>query len=169
MSKKEIMEEIQGHSEELDNHFQELEAKLIKKAEQNLNPAVSRGMDWLIHAQNDDGGFGTKRGKESLFHLTAFALLALCKGGKTLDEPVIQKTLEYLQKHQDKRGFWPYKEGAQSESVGVTGMIVQALDLLNMKKVEDIFRDALDFLKERFVMEEGCWRDNEYADFWETL
>ena len=167
MSKKEVMEEILGDAAELDGHFQKLGEKFIAQAEKNLNPAIVSGVNWLIQTQNDDGGFGTDKGKESLFHLTAFALLALVKVGKTTDDPVIQKTLAYLRKHQTREGFWPYKEGEISESVGVTGLVIQALDLLNIKKVEEIFRDALDFLKERFVMDEGCWRDHETAEFWE--
>ncbi len=161
------MDEIQGNIEEFDRHFEELETKLVKTAEQNLNPAIQGGLDWLIRAQNEDGGFGTKKGKESLLHLTAFALLALSKGGKTQDDLVVQKTIAYLRKQQDSEGWWPYKEGIFTESVGVTGMIVQALAMLNIKKEEDIFRDSLEFLKERFSTERACWRDHGDADFWE--
>ena len=138
------MEEIQGDLEQLENHFQELENKLIKKAEENLNPAIDSGLNWLIKVQNPDGGFGTKKGEDSVFHLTAFAFLALCKGGRTQDDEAIQKTLDYLRRYQNSKGWWPLHDATSSESVGVTGMIVQALDLLKVKKVEDIFRDALE-------------------------
>ncbi|MHA1132062.1 MAG: hypothetical protein ACTSQQ_14825, partial [Candidatus Helarchaeota archaeon] len=96
MSKKEIQDEIQGNISVLANHFQQKIAQLVASAEYNLNPAIKLGINWLLRTQNEDGGFGIHEGKPSLIHLTAFALLALAKAGKTQDDPNISKALEYL-------------------------------------------------------------------------
>ncbi|MHA1278575.1 MAG: prenyltransferase/squalene oxidase repeat-containing protein [Candidatus Helarchaeota archaeon] len=167
MSKKEILDEIQGNISVLENHFQQKIDQLVASAEYNLNPAIKLGINWLLRTQNEDGGFGIHEGKPSLIHLTAFALLALAKAGKTQDDPNISKALEYLRLNQTNKGGWPYKKGNLTESVGVTGMIFQALDLLNFSRSDELFKIALDFLKAQFSEKEVCWQDNQYSDFWE--
>ncbi|MFX1297335.1 MAG: prenyltransferase/squalene oxidase repeat-containing protein [Promethearchaeota archaeon] len=167
MSKTEILDEIKGNISDLHNHFQALENKFTNQAENNLNPAIKLGLNWLVDVQNDDGGFGIQKGKPSIIHFTALALLALSKGGKTLDDPVIQKIIHHLGKLQTNKGWWPYKEGNVSESVGVTGIIIQALDILKINRSDMMFSIALDFLKERLSIKEGSWRDNEKSHFWE--
>lgn len=166
-SKKEIMDEIKGHISDLEHQFKTLENQFESHSKQNLNPAIKLGINWLVAAQNEDGGWGIQKGKPSVTHLCAFALLALSKAAQSLEEKTIQKALIYLRNHQSPQGWWPLKIGSRSESVGVTGLIVQALHILGLSKGDELLANALDFLKESLSASVGAWRDNDIADYWE--
>jgi hypothetical protein len=86
--------------------------------------AVLLGIDWLRQLQNSDGGFPTfSRGwgklpfDQSCADLTGHAIQALAKTAHVFTDSLSQKQLDaikksfvrsliYLEKHQDKSGFW---------------------------------------------------------------
>jgi len=89
-----------------------------------VREAVLSGIGWLSQLQNSDGGFPTfSRGwgklpfDQSCSDLTGHAILALAKTAQTFGDSLSQKQLSelkksfvrsviYLEKHQDKSGFW---------------------------------------------------------------
>ncbi|MHA1649587.1 MAG: prenyltransferase/squalene oxidase repeat-containing protein [Candidatus Helarchaeota archaeon] len=168
MSKKEIMEEIRGNIQELESYFKKLEQSMENNAKENLNPSIKGGVYWLINAQNEDGGFGIKKNEPSNIHLTAFALFALSKAGlRAGEDEAIDKALKYLKKTQNEEGWWGYEEDDTIGSVGVTSMVIQAFNILGIKRSEPFYKKALNFIYEQFSFERGCWRDNTYSEFGE--
>ena len=91
---------------------------------QVVQEAVFSGVVWLSQLQNSDGGFPTfSRGwgklpfDQSCADLTGHAILAMSKTAETIGDLLSQKQLSaikksfvrsviYLEKHQDKSGFW---------------------------------------------------------------
>jgi squalene-hopene/tetraprenyl-beta-curcumene cyclase len=89
-----------------------------------VREAVLSGVGWLHQLQNNDGGFPTfSRGwgklpfDQSCSDLTGHAILALAKTAHVFSDSLNQKQLAtikksfvrsviYLEKHQDKSGFW---------------------------------------------------------------
>jgi len=167
MSKREVLEELRENKIELDNYFKEFETEIDEDAERSLDLAIGKGLKWLENMQNADGGFGIGKGKESNIHLTSFALLALSKGGRTQENEVIKRALKYLEHTQDAEGWWSYEVNSTTESVGITGIIVQAFQALKMSKTNQMYRTALNYLKRAFSDIEGCWRDNKFSDYGE--
>ncbi len=161
------MEEFREKSAELEKFFDDFEEKIDNAAERSLSYAIGKGLKWIENIQNKDGGFGLKPGAKSNIHITSFAILALSKGGRTLDNDNIIRAIQYLEQHQNEDGWWSYEFGNTSESVGITGMIVQAFKYLKMSKTNKSFRNAVNFLKTRFSNSSGCWRDNKFSEFGE--
>jgi squalene-hopene/tetraprenyl-beta-curcumene cyclase len=89
-----------------------------------VREAVLLGVDWLRQLQNSDGGFPTfSRGwgklpfDRSCADLTGHAILTMAKTAHVYRDPLSEKQLSaikksfvrsviYLEKHQDKSGFW---------------------------------------------------------------
>jgi len=80
-------------------------------------PEVRRAVDWLIGAQNPDGGWGETadtydigyagdKGGPSTASQTAWALLGLMAAGATHYAPVA-RGVDYLLRTQGATGFWP--------------------------------------------------------------
>jgi len=161
------MEEFREKSSELDKFFIDFEGKMDNIAERSLSYAIGKGLKWIENIQNKDGGFGIKPGAKSNIHITSFALLALSKGGRNLENDNIKKAITYLERNQTDEGWWSYEYGNTSGSVGITGMIVQAFNILKMSKVNRSFRKAVNFLKTSFSNNSRCWRDNKHSEFGE--
>lgn len=141
-----------------------LEDTLEVEAEQITNPDIKRGLSWLLdRALNKHGGFGLAKGEPSIIQLTADALLALGKGGYRHDDPMIKKILQYLKGTQNANGSWPIESGNERESVGVTGMIVQSFNALELDRSNPMILKAMGFLLNSFSMEKGCWRENVHS------
>ncbi|MEI8151775.1 MAG: prenyltransferase/squalene oxidase repeat-containing protein, partial [Hyphomicrobiales bacterium] len=79
-------------------------------------PEMRKAAAWLISIQNADGGWGEDgasykldyRGYEpaaSTASQTAWALLGLMATGD-INEPAVQRGIEYLASHQGRDGFW---------------------------------------------------------------
>ena len=161
------MEEFREKKPELDKFFIDFESKIDNIAERSLSYAIGKGLKWIENIQNKDGGFGIKPGAKSNIHITSFALLALSKGGRSLDNENIKKAISYLEQNQNDEGWWSYEYGNTSGSVGITGMIVQSFKILKMSKINRSFRKAVNFLKQSFSNNSSCWRDNQHAEFGE--
>ncbi|HTX66094.1 MAG TPA: prenyltransferase/squalene oxidase repeat-containing protein, partial [Opitutaceae bacterium] len=80
------------------------------------SPPVRKAVDWLIAAQNEDGGWGESaesyrldyKGFErapSASSQTAWALLALMAAGQT-DRPEVARGVAFLAETQGRDGFW---------------------------------------------------------------
>jgi squalene-hopene/tetraprenyl-beta-curcumene cyclase len=79
-------------------------------------PEVRRAVDWLVRAQNDDGGWGETGDSYALDHRsnerkpstasqTAWALLGLMAAGEARN-PAAARGIDYLTARQDAGGFW---------------------------------------------------------------
>lgn len=161
------MEEFKEKTPELEEFFVDFEEKIEEISEHSLSYAIGKGLKWIENLQNEDGGFGLKKGAKSNIQNTSFALLALSKGGRTLDNDIVRGAIKYLEGYQDEEGWWSYEPGNISESVGITGMIVQAFQNMKMNTTNASFTKAVNFLKRSFSNSSGCWRDNEHTEFGE--
>jgi squalene-hopene/tetraprenyl-beta-curcumene cyclase len=83
-------------------------------------PEVARAVDWLVGAQNADGGWGETAETYELDYAggkraaatasqTAWALLGLMAAGAT-DHPAVERGVDYLLRTQGADGFWPEPE-----------------------------------------------------------
>ncbi|NHI92183.1 MAG: hypothetical protein EAX96_06735 [Candidatus Lokiarchaeota archaeon] len=161
--------DLRGKLEEVDKYFYDLKDEFDDLADKNPNWAIDKGLKWLERAQNSDGGFGISEGKDSVIHLTALALLVLSKVEKyTLDNNVIKIALKYLESTQNKEGWWSYDLGSKTGSVGVTGLVVQALKRIGVNSSNIMFQKSIMFLKESFSDEKSCWRDNPFSEYGEV-
>jgi squalene-hopene/tetraprenyl-beta-curcumene cyclase len=70
------------------------------------SPMAVRARDALLHNQNDDGGWGGKRGQPSTAEETAWAVLALLASGDPPQPPGVHRGLDWLIAHQQPDGGW---------------------------------------------------------------
>ena len=90
------------------------------------SPAARRAVDWLRANQNDDGGFGQFRGRDSNAQSTAYAvqgLVAADAGGA-----VLSRALAYLRGLQRGDGSIAYSSTSRQTPVWVTAQALMALE-----------------------------------------
>jgi len=85
----------------------------------STDPAIQRGVDWLLRYQHEDGGWGEScatyhdpslRGQgNSTPSQTAWALMGLMHGG-LVDHPAVERGLQYLLDTQKADGSWDEDE-----------------------------------------------------------
>jgi len=155
---------------DFDEYFEKLSQDIHGIAEKNPNWAVEMGLQWLEKNQNEDGGFGIKKGRESVIHLTALVFLTLSRSQKyDLKHPTVKGIIGYLKKTQNKEeGWWSYEEKSITGSVGVTGMILQAFNNINMNHSKDMYLEASTYIKNSYSNSKNCWRDNEFSEYGEV-
>lgn len=68
---------------------------LSQSKNEAVRPLIERGAKFLMEAQNDDGGWGGKRGVESKVTLTARALSALASV-ESADREVVERGFDYI-------------------------------------------------------------------------
>ena len=68
---------------------------LSQSKNEAVRPLIERGAKFLMEAQNDDGGWGGKRGVESKVTLTARALSALASV-ESADRKVVERGFDYI-------------------------------------------------------------------------
>jgi len=77
---------------------------------------MKAAIDLLLGAQNEDGGWGSVRGKHSNTEATAFALMALKSIEKEKFNRQVTAGLNWLLKHQKTDGSWPLNDGSKQSS-----------------------------------------------------
>lgn len=81
--------------------------------------SVSRGIAFLQQAQADDGSFSASSGPG----VTAIVATALLRSGRTADDPLVARALQYLQQHlHDDGGI--YQEGSRYKNYETSLSIV---------------------------------------------
>jgi squalene-hopene/tetraprenyl-beta-curcumene cyclase len=84
-----------------------------------LDPAVKSAVDFLREAQADDGSFSASSGPG----VTAIVATALLRSGLTANDPVVNRSLQYLQQHvHDDGGI--YAEGSRYKNYETSLSIV---------------------------------------------
>jgi hypothetical protein len=90
------------------------------------SPAAQRAVEWLRANQNDDGGFGQFRGRDSNAQSTSYAvqgLVAVDAGGA-----VLSRALAYLRGLQRGDGSVAYSSTSRQTPVWVTAQALMALE-----------------------------------------
>ncbi|TCL57630.1 squalene/oxidosqualene cyclase-like protein [Kineothrix alysoides] len=145
-------------------------------AEFRKRMAVEKGKEWLLYMQNDDGGWGTferfdgdKDFKDptestedpSVADITGHVLTALSSCGYTVDDPVIQKCLDYIKKDQNDQGAW-YGRWGLCYLYG-TSCILQGLADIGYDMNDEFIVKAVDWLLAQ-QNDDGGW--GEHFSWW---
>lgn len=104
---------------------------------------LQKGYDYLANSQNNDGGWGYRRGGMSYVEPTAFAILALFNtagaGGKDIPDKryqAVKKALIWLRTQQHSDGSW----GIMQADTGASWMTYPVVWVLNvMLKIPELF------------------------------
>jgi squalene-hopene/tetraprenyl-beta-curcumene cyclase len=116
-----------------------------------LSEAVSRGVSFLQQAQADDGSFSAGSGPG----ITAIVAAALLRSGRAVDDPLVARSLVYLQKHlHDDGGI--YQEGSRYKNYE-TSLSIVCFQLANKDgRYDDLLAGAEKFVKgQQWDEEEG--------------
>jgi squalene-hopene/tetraprenyl-beta-curcumene cyclase len=115
-----------------------------------LSQAVSRGVDFFEQAQSDDGSFSASSGTG----VTAIVATALMRSGRTANDPLVARALDYLEQHvHDDGGI--YQAGSRYKNYE-TSLAVVCFQLAN----RDGRYDKLLAGAEKFVKHEQ-WDEGE--------
>jgi squalene-hopene/tetraprenyl-beta-curcumene cyclase len=122
------------------------EADASKFDAKKYEATVEKGIDYLAHAQGEDGSFG---GRRSLVGVTAIVATAMLENGRTADDPVVAKALKHMEKYVQKDG------GIYTEAPGMdfhnyeTSIAIMCLAAANKdKRYDKLIRNAEKFLKD---------------------
>lgn len=77
---------------------------------------IETAIDFLLGAQNEDGGWGSVKGKRSNTEATAFAVMALRAFEKGRFNRPLAAGLSWLLQHQKDDGSWPLNDGSKQSS-----------------------------------------------------
>ena len=103
----------------------------LRSADELVDSQIIRdSRDFILEAQNQDGGWSYAPNAESDSNDTAAAIMALLEAGQQADSQEIQNALEYLQSVQNEDGGFAFTEG-QSDS-GSDAWVITALNKLNI-------------------------------------
>ena len=99
---------------------------ILKKAQYDYQ-LVDRAAQWLIDSQNDDGGWGIKKGEISNVSSTAMAMIALAECGRGNDS--LARGAAWLMATQNQDGGWDNIAGVYSSNTISTAQAIWALSL----------------------------------------
>src|SRR5262245_33787689 len=88
---------------------------------------IERAIDLLLAVQNEDGGWGSVKGKRSNTESTSFALIALKSLHGKLFDRQITAGLDWLVRYQRDDGSWSLNDEASKQSSWTTPIAVLAL------------------------------------------
>jgi hypothetical protein len=88
---------------------------------------IARAVDLLLSAQNEDGGWGSVKGKRSNTESTSFALMALKSIRSDLFDRQLTAGLKWLIRYQRDDGSWSLNYEASKQSSWTTPIAVLAL------------------------------------------
>jgi len=105
-------------------------------------PDIRRAASWLIHNQNDDGGWGAFKGQASRVWLTAMAVRALGVLDRTA--PALRAAAVWLIGARDSKArAWGERSG-QAPTVTHTAIVLVALVESNIYRNDRSFSDAVE-------------------------
>lgn len=104
--------------------------KLPTSSRADFGQTVTRGWNWLLERQNEDGSFFKSGGSNHRFYTDAQCTIALCEllaltGDERYREPAT-RAVNYLIETQSDLGGWRYEPALQSD-LSVTGWVLMAL------------------------------------------
>jgi squalene-hopene/tetraprenyl-beta-curcumene cyclase len=109
-----------------------------------LTEAINRGVAFLQQAQADDGSFSASSGPG----ITAIVAAALLRSGRTPADPLVARSLEYLEKHlHDDGGI--YQEGSRYKNYE-TSLSIVCFQLANSDgRYDELLAGAEKFVKQQ--------------------
>jgi squalene-hopene/tetraprenyl-beta-curcumene cyclase len=124
----------------------------------SVDKLVDAGASYLKSAQGEDGSWSPQAGPG----VTALAATGLLKNGRTVDDPVVAKALEYVEKHIRPDGGI-YRDGSTHKNYE-TCIAMMAFEAANAdKRYDEILKKAEAFVKkEQWDAEEGHDESSEY-------
>jgi squalene-hopene/tetraprenyl-beta-curcumene cyclase len=109
----------------------------------DVAPLVEKGVAFLEKSQAEDGSFSSESGTG----VTSLVTAALLKSGKTADDPVVAKALDYLKTFVQADGGI-YKPGSTHRNYE-TCIAVTAFHLANTDgRYDDLVKNAAEYIKE---------------------
>jgi hypothetical protein len=102
-------------------------ALLALRAAGQSDGNVSAASDWLVNAQNADGGWPLQSGGASAVDSTAAAVQALRVAGVSVDSAAVGNGLAYLHAAQRSDGGFPYAPSDVRSNAESTASVMQAL------------------------------------------
>ena len=144
--------------------------------------AIDRAVEWIDGMQSKNGGWGAFDADNTHYHLnsipfadhgalldpptadvSARCLSLLGQIGRTLDDPVVRRGIDYLKGDQEADGSWFGRWGVNY--VYGTWSVLCALNAVGEDMSADYVRRAVDWLKER-QQPDGGWGE-DCATYWE--
>jgi squalene-hopene/tetraprenyl-beta-curcumene cyclase len=112
----------------------------LSKAE--LQRVVDRGVAYFEQAQADDGSWSAGSGPG----ITAIVASALLRSGRTVEDPMVARALEYLEGHRrDDGGI--YQEGSRYKNYETSLAMVAFQDANKVGRYDDLLAKAEKFVK----------------------
>ena len=103
---------------------------LISAGESLQSEVITGARDFILAAQNEDGGWGWAPETGSDPNDTAAAIMALLSAGISKDDQVIQSAVSYLAGSQNEDGGFPFAEG--ESDAGSDAWVITALNKLDI-------------------------------------
>jgi squalene-hopene/tetraprenyl-beta-curcumene cyclase len=114
----------------------------------SLGQSVSRAVAFLAQAQADDGSFSKHPG------ITAIVTTSLLRNGRTANDPVVAKSLKYLETHVREDGGI-YREGSTHKNYETCTAMVAFQEANKDGRYKDVIAKAEKFVKDQ------QWDDGE--------
>ncbi|MFY1653376.1 prenyltransferase/squalene oxidase repeat-containing protein [Solwaraspora sp. WMMB762] len=105
-------------------------------------PDIRRAAFWLIHNQNDDGGWGAFKGQASRVWLTAMAVRALGVLDRTA--PALRAAADWLIGARDSKARGWGERSGQAPTVTHTAIVLVALVESNIHRNDKVLSDAVE-------------------------
>lgn len=123
--------------------LQEMADKVESQDERSM---VESAKTWLIEGADPDGGWGLSPGDPHDIHNTFIVCPTLLNNGVKQDDPVMAKTLEWLEKTQLENGGWPLHLDRPGE-VDIENTVKSYLLIKSFKPhAEDILKKISSFI-----------------------
>jgi hypothetical protein len=126
------------------------------------NKRIKQALEWLKDIQFDDGSWKTEDfGINPCFEVTSMSVVALIKGGIKSDDPVIQKSIRFLNYERSQNGSW----GNDSH---FTAHAIEAL-FYGQQTEEVVFQSGLNFLRNSIKNWGESWEPHSVGEIFYIL
>jgi squalene-hopene/tetraprenyl-beta-curcumene cyclase len=122
--------------------FAHLVALLAARRVEPGTPLVSAGIEYLLRAQNPDGGLPFIAGWEPF--VTSVCALALAAGGA--DPAMIEQMAVFVAAHQGRDGGWPFAPGVRQSDADCSPYCLQLLRVVAPRRFAGQIRAAEQYL-----------------------
>ena len=137
---------------------------MTQEKEAQLRRAHSRGLQKLLSFETADNGFGWYAGRRANTVLTAYAAMFLADLSKVyeFDRAVLDRTIGWLDRHQDSRGRWAGTEQHRTwrrlsdSAIPSTAYVAWALRIAGREHTRSYLR-ALEFLRKADTADPYAW------------
>lgn len=107
---------------------------LISSGERADSAIITDSKNFILHSQNNDGGWGWAPASSSDTNDTAAAIMALLSAGQSGNSAPIQNAVSYLRLMQNNDGGFPFSEGVSDS--GSDAWVICALNKLGLNPAD---------------------------------